>query len=162
VRQKPLLVSKVTDYAHKTVISQTAPEAVDNIGVSQSYIDYVKAAMRSVATAGTASSTFKNYGIAIAAKTGTAVQTPHSDNVTFVAFAPYDNPEIAVAVVLEHGATSMYSNAVAKDIFDAYFYGKTVDASGNLVMPSASGTASGASSGTVSGTASGQASSAAH
>ena len=161
VRLKPHLVSKVTDYAHKNVISQTAPEAVDNIGVSQSYIDYVKAAMRSVAAAGTASSTFKNYGIAIAAKTGTAVQTPHSDNVTFVAFAPYDNPEIAVAVVLEHGATSMYSNAVAKDIFDAYFYGKTVDASGNLVMPSASSTASGASSGTVSGTASGQASSAA-
>lgn len=162
VRQKPHLVSKVTDYAHKNVISQTAPEAVDNIGVSQSYIDYVKAAMRSVATAGTASSTFKNYGIAIAAKTGTAVQTPHSDNVTFVAFAPYDNPEIAVAVVLEHGATSMYSNAVAKDILDACFFGKTVDANGNLVMPSASGTASGASSGTVSGTASGEASSAAH
>ena len=48
VRQKPHLVSKVTDYAHKNVISQTAPEAVDNIGVSQSYIDYVKAAMKAV------------------------------------------------------------------------------------------------------------------
>ncbi|TQI67663.1 penicillin-binding transpeptidase domain-containing protein [Clostridium sp. KNHs216] len=160
VRLKPHLVGKVTDYSRKNVISQTSPETVDNIGVSQSYIDYVKEAMRSVATAGTASSTFKNYGIAIAAKTGTAVQTPHSDNVTFVAFAPYDNPEIAVAVVLEHGATSMYSNAVAKDILDAYFYGKTVDANGNLVMPSASGTASsGASSGTASGTASGNPSS---
>lgn len=144
-RLKPHLVSKVTDYTRKTVISQTTPETVDNIGVNQSYIDYVKDAMRSVATDGTASSMFKNYGISIAAKTGTAVLTPHSDNVTFVGYAPFDNPEIAVAVVLEHGATSKYSLTVAKDIFDAYFFGKTVDASGNLVMPS---TSSGSNSGT--------------
>lgn len=137
-RLKTHLVEKITDYAQKNVVSQTKPTAEDTIGVSQSYLDYVKAAMRSVATGGTASSMFSNYGVAIAAKTGTAVQTPHSDNVTFIAFAPYDNPQIALAVVLEHGATSLYSNSVAKDILDAYFFGKTVDASGNLVMPSAS------------------------
>lgn len=141
-RLKPHLVSKVTDYSRSKIVSQTQPTTVDNIGVSPSYIEYVQQAMRSVAEAGTASSAFKNYGISIAAKTGTAVQTPHSDNVTFVGYAPFDNPQIAVAVVLEHGATSKYSLAVAKDIFDAYFYGKTVDASGNLVMPSSSGTAS--------------------
>jgi len=146
-RMKSHLVSKVTDYSRKTVISQTAPQVVDNIGVSPSYISYVQQAMRSVATGGTASSMFKNYGIAIAAKTGTAVQTPHSDNVVFVGYAPFDNPEIAVAVVLEHGATSLYANTVAKDIFDAYFFGKTADASGNLVMPSASSTVSGNASG---------------
>ena len=149
-RLKPHLISKITDYARKTVISQSSPEIVDNIGVSQSYLDYVKEAMRRVATDGTASSMFKNYGISIAAKTGTAVLTPHSDNVTFVGFAPFDNPEIAVAVVLEHGATSKYSLTVAKDIFDAYFFGKTVDASGNLVTPSASGTNSSSSGSPVS------------
>lgn len=160
VRLKPHLVSKVTDYSRKTVISQTAPEVVDNIGVDQSYIDYVKNAMHSVQTAGTASSVFKDYGIAIAAKTGTAVLTPHSDNVTFVGYAPFDNPQIAVAVVLEHGATSLYSLTVAKDIFDAYFYGKTVDASGNLVMPSTQGTSSGSSAvSTASGTQTGSGSS---
>ena len=109
---------------------------MDNIGVSQRYIDYVKNAMRSVAKSGTASSMFANYGIAIGAKTGTAeLGGAGSDNVTFVGFAPFDDPKIAVAVVLEHGATSKYSLTVAKDIFDAYFYGKTVDANGNLVMP---------------------------
>ena len=159
VRLKPHLVSKITDYTRKDVIKQTAPETVESIGVSQSYLDYVKKAMHSVATDGTASSMFKNYGIPLAAKTGTAVLTPHSDNVTFVGFAPYDNPQIAVAVVLEHGATSLYSLSVAKDIFDAYFYGKTVDANGNLVMPSSSTPSSGASSGTQSGSASSTASS---
>lgn len=138
VRLKSHLVDKITNYARDKVISQTKAQEVESIGVDQNYIDYVKAAMRSVATAGTASSIFKNYGISIAAKTGTAVLTPHSDNVTFIAFAPYDNPQIAVAVVLEHGATGKYCMTVAKDALDAYFYGKTVDASGNLVMPSAS------------------------
>ena len=142
-RLKPHIVDKITDYTRKTVVSQTKAQTADSIGVSQSYIDYVKAAMRSVATGGTASSMFANYGIPIAAKTGTAEQKPnHSDNVTFVAFAPYDHPQIALAVVLEHGATSLYSNTIAKDILDAYFYGKTVDAGGNLVMPSASSEAS--------------------
>lgn len=146
-RLKTHIVDKITDYTRKTVISQTKPQTVDSIGVSQSYIDYVKTAMRSVATGGTASSMFANYGIPIAAKTGTAEQKPnHSDNVTFIAFAPYDHPQIALAVVLEHGATSLYSNSVAKDILDAYFYGKTVDASGNLVMPSASSQASSSAS----------------
>jgi len=137
-RLKSHIVDKITNYARNQVISQSKPQAVENIGVDQSYIDYVKAAMRSVATAGTASSIFKNYGIPIAAKTGTAVLTPHSDNVTFIAFAPYDHPQIAVAVVLEHGATGKYCMTVAKDALDAYFYGKTVDANGNLVIPPAS------------------------
>ena len=137
-RMKTHLVDKITNYARDKVISETKPQKVDSIGVDPSYINYVKAAMRSVAQAGTASSVFKNYGIAIGAKTGTAVLTPHSDNVTFIAFAPYDNPQIAVAVVLEHGATGKYCMSVAKDVLDAYFYGKAVDKNGNLVMPSAS------------------------
>ena len=51
-----------------------------------------------------------------------------------------------MAVVLSHGATGKYSMQVAKDLFDAYFFGKTVDSSGNLVMPSASQQASSAAS----------------
>ncbi len=138
------LVSKVTDYAKQKTISQTAPQSVDNIGVSQQNIDYVKQGMRSVVTNGTASSTFASYGVAVAGKTGTA-QGPGSDNEIFIGFAPYDNPEIAIAVVLEHGATSKFCNNVARDVFDAYFFGKTVDASGTMVMPSASSTVSGSS-----------------
>lgn len=140
VRLKPHLVDKITDYTRKKTVYSAKPTEVDNIGVSQKHIDYVKNAMRSVAKSGTASSAFSNYGVAIGAKTGTAeLDAAGSDNVTFVGFAPFDNPQIAVSVVLEHGATSKYSLAVAKDIFDAYFYGKTVDANGNLVMPSNSG-----------------------
>ena len=70
---------------------------------------------------GTAASVFSNYGITIAAKTGTAENPPHSDNLTFIAYGPYEDPEIAVAVVLEYGGSGTYAMNVAKDIFDAYF-----------------------------------------
>ena len=62
--------------------------------------------------------------------------------MSFIGYAPYDNPQIAIAVVLEHGATSKYSNQIAKDIFDAYFFGKTVDANGNFVTSPAVSAAS--------------------
>ena len=44
-----------------------------------------------------------------------------SDNALFVAFAPFEDPEIAVAVVIEHGVKGANAAYVAKDIFDEYF-----------------------------------------
>lgn len=141
VRLKTHVIEKVTDYSRENVIYTTPATEVDTAGVSEENLKLVQAGMRSVVTSasGTAHSTFSDYGIAIAGKTGTGqTGTGRSDNVSFIGYAPYDNPQIAIAVVLEHGATSKYSNQVAKDIFDAYFFGKTVDDSGNLVIPSSS------------------------
>lgn len=132
VRLKTHLVNKVTDYSGKNVISQTKPTVVDNIGVSQANIDIVKEGMRQVCITGTAHTRFQNYEVPVAAKTGTSQNPPNSDNVTFIGFAPYDKPEIAVAVVLEHGATSRYQLNVAKAAFDAYFKGYTADANNNI------------------------------
>lgn len=142
VRLKTHLVDKITDYSRAKTVYTTPVTRVAGIGVSQQNLNDVRASMRQVATVGTARSMFADYGIAVAGKTGTGQTGNGSDNVVFIGYAPYDNPQIAIAVVLEHGATSLYSNTVAKDIFDAYFYGKTVDAKGNLVMPSASSSAS--------------------
>lgn len=140
IRLRPHLVSKVTNYNRDQIVMENnpdSPEVVMDVGVSEKNMKLVQQGMRQVCqTGGTAAATFGSYGIAVAGKTGTAENPPHSDNVVFVGYAPYENPEIAVAVVLEYGATSRYSNAVAKDIFDAYFFGKTVDDKGNLVMPS--------------------------
>ncbi len=135
-RLKTSVVDKITNYTRDQIVQQAEPEVRDNIGVSQENIDIVKAGMRAVCQpGGTAAATFSNYGIAVAGKTGTAQVPPHSDNVVFVGFAPYDDPEIAIAVVLQYGATSKFSNAVAKDLFDAYFYGTAVDAAGDIVKP---------------------------
>ncbi len=135
-RLKTHLVKQVTNYNRDQVISQTQPEVVSQVDISQENLKIVQEAMRGVTqSGGTAGSVFGNYGIAVAAKTGTAENPGHSDNATFIAYAPYDDPEIAVAVVLEYGSRGSYVMNVAKDIFDAYFYGKTVDENGALVMP---------------------------
>ena len=76
--------------------------------------------MRRVTDDGTASSVFADFPIAVAGKTGTAEVTGGSDTVLFVGFAPYENPQIAVAVVLEHGATSSYAAKVARSMFECY------------------------------------------
>ena len=44
-----------------------------------------------------------------------------SDNALFVAFAPFDDPQIAVAVVIEKGEKGVNAAYVARDIFDEYF-----------------------------------------
>lgn len=141
------IVDKITDYTRETVISETEPEVMEQTGVSLKNLKIVQQGMRSVCTEGTASKVFGNYGIAVAGKTGTAENPNHSDNVVFIGYAPYDNPEIAVAVVLEYGASGKYSMAVAKDIFDAYFYGKVLDENGNMITPGIADSAEGIQTG---------------
>ena len=122
VRLETSVVDKITNYNRDEVVEEHTPQVAAETGVSQENLDVVLRGMRAVCqTGGTAAATFGNYPVAVAGKTGTAQVPPHSDNVVFIGFAPYEDPEIAVAVVLQYGATSRYSNAVAKDIFDAYF-----------------------------------------
>lgn len=161
VRLNTHLLDHITDYNREQVLTEYEPTVAVDTGISQSTLDVVKSGMREVVLSGTAESKFGDYGIAIAAKTGTAEVPGHSDNVTFIAFAPYDDPEIAVAVVLQYGAKGTYSQEVAKDIFDAYFYGKTVDKNGELVFPSEEEKQDEASSGTSSAAASAEATSSA-
>ena len=63
--------------------------------IEDGYFKVVREGMRQVCTEGTAASTFSDFGIAVAGKTGTAENADHSDNLTFIGFAPYENPEIA-------------------------------------------------------------------
>ena len=122
VRLKTHLVEKLTDYQRKEVISDfSAPQKADECPVSPENMKLVQNAMREVATDGTASSVFGDYGVQIAAKTGTA-ENSGSDHTTFMCYAPFEDPEVAIAVVIEHGARGKYSMAVAKDLLDAYFF----------------------------------------
>ncbi len=122
VRLKTHFVDKITDYTGETVILDNSenPEVMATTGVSQENIEIVQEGMRSVATSGTASSVFADYGVAVAAKTGTA-ENSGTDHVEIIAYAPYDDPEVAIAVVIEHGGGSTYSMGVAKAMLDAYF-----------------------------------------
>jgi len=99
-------------------------------GVSRQSLRIVQEGMRLVCTEGTAASTFRDFGIAVAGKTGTAETYEHSDNLTFIGYAPYEKPEIAVAVVIEYGGSGDAAKEVAKAMFEAYFFGETAPETG--------------------------------
>ena len=68
------------------------------------------------------------YGVKVAAKTGTAQLGDNQvNNAIFICYAPYDNPKVAVAVVVEHGSAGASIASIARDFLDAYFTVKTVD-----------------------------------
>lgn len=114
------LVSQVADYDTDQVVYQKEPEVLSDHPIADSTFEKVTNGMRQVVTSGTARSAFATSKYKAAGKTGTAEVPDGADNVLFVGFAPYENPEIVVAVVIEHGATSAYAAKVARDVFDAY------------------------------------------
>lgn len=127
VRYKTHLVRKIVNYERdETVLynDPKKPQVVADADLSKKNLNAVKSAMRSVVTSGTATAV-SAYPKAVAAKTGTA-ENAGSDHVIFVCYAPYDKPQVAVAVVLEHGAKGKYAMYTAMDMMDAYFYDKSL------------------------------------
>ena len=114
------LVDEVVDYDTNEVVFKKEPEVLSDNPISDSTYNAVTDGMRRVITSGTASAAFASSKYKAAGKTGTAEVPDGADNVLFVGFAPYDDPEIVVAVIIEHGASSSFSAGVAREIFDAY------------------------------------------
>jgi len=116
----------------KTILNNE-PKVVTETEFSKTNLDIVKAGMRLVVTNGSCKSNFGQLDVAVACKTGTSEVDKIINNKTVtctngfnISFAPYDNPEIAVAVAIE-GATSGGSCApVACDIYNYYFNKTTV------------------------------------
>ncbi|MDF9408305.1 penicillin-binding protein 2 [Pelotomaculum isophthalicicum JI] len=119
---KPFLVQRVVDPNGK-VIKENNPVVVNQAKVSPKTLAVVREGMHEVTLPpdGTAYGFFAGFP-PVAAKTGTAEVTGHNNHALIVAFAPFDNPEIAVAVVVEfagHGGTM--AGPVAESMLAAYF-----------------------------------------
>ncbi len=114
------LVKDIRNYKTGEIVYKNEPYLISKFEISDSTVEAVKDGMRRVTEDGTAKAVFEDFPIAVGGKTGTAEVSNGSDTVLFVGFAPYDNPKIAVAVVLEHGATSRYAAQVARDMFEQY------------------------------------------
>ena len=114
------LIKDIVDYDTDELVYSTPAEVVSDNPISDSTFEAVKDGMRRVTADGTASRVFGTTEHQVGGKTGTAEVSDGADNVLFTGFVPYDEPEIVVAVVIEHGASSSYAAQVAKDIFDRY------------------------------------------
>ncbi len=128
-RYKATLLERIVSYDLKDVYTQNSGEVLNTIKISEDALNGVKAGMLSVTEDGTGSRVFADYPIKVGGKTGTSQVTGGIDNSVFVAFAPFDNPEIAIAVVLEHGNNGFAAGSVVKAALDSYFFAdqSTVD-----------------------------------
>ena len=129
VRYKANLIDRVVSYNMSEVYKTVQPEIVESFEISEATIKEVKAGMLEVTVDGTGRGTFGDYSIKVGGKTGTSQVANGDDHSVFIAFAPFDKPEVAVAIVLEHGASSSTCASVAKAMLDAYFFAdqKTID-----------------------------------
>jgi penicillin-binding protein 2 len=129
-RMQPYLVSKIVSNEGK-VIKKNQPKVVKEVDVDAKTIAETKKAMLAVAQpGGTANFLFSDFpaDIKVGAKTGTAQTGRAGDNQlkefhgVFVAFAPFDDPEIAFAGVVEYGYSGSGSaGLIARDVFRHYF-----------------------------------------
>lgn len=103
-------------------------EQNEDISLNSEYIKAVKEGMRSVTSgeSGTAYVRFKDFNIEVGGKTGSAEAGKDENkndivNAWFAAFAPYDNPEIAVVVMVENGGHGNYTAEAVRNIMAEYF-----------------------------------------
>lgn len=124
---RPRIVSKITDPAGQT-IKEFKPEMIRNNFIDANNLQIVREGMRMAITEGSAY-LLKDLPIKVAGKTGTAqvTNTFRKTNAWFVGFAPYDNPEIALAIVIEGaGEGSTAAVPIAKEVFE-WYYNKNYD-----------------------------------
>ena len=125
----PYVIDRVVA-GNGAILYQGQTESVD-IGISEENINAVRTAMRCVATGtyhwnSSAHGQFNNYPVEMVCKTGTA-ETGFEDsrkeysNGLFICYAPKDNPEVALALVVEKGKWGSSSVVIAKKIMAAYF-----------------------------------------
>lgn len=120
-KHKVNLVKSIRSSVDGSVVKEFNPEVVEHLNIDENTLNAVKQGMKRVVDEGSASEIFVNYGIQVGGKTGTAQLGEGSNNAVFIAYAPFDDPQIAVSVVLEHGVRGTNAAQVAKDIFDKYF-----------------------------------------
>lgn len=99
-----------------------APEIIRKNFISGDVIKVVQEGMRQTVESGSAQS-LKTLSVAVAGKTGTAqFGTENKTHAWFVSFAPYNNPEIAIVVLVEGGGEgSSLAVPVTKEVYDWYF-----------------------------------------
>ena len=100
----------------------------EDITLNKDYINAVREGMKSVTSdnGGTAAVRFRDFNITVGGKTGSAEAGKDANgndivNAWFVAFAPYEDPEIAVVVMVEGGGHGNYTAEAVRNIMAEYF-----------------------------------------
>ena len=116
------LLKEVKSSDFSQILYDKQPELLSTIEIKDENLDAVKAGMLALTTQGSVSQHFVGLPFQVGAKTGSAqVDGQVEANAVFVCFAPYDDPEVAMALVVQRGGSGSELGAMAADILSYYF-----------------------------------------
>lgn len=125
-RMKPHVVKEMISPIDGSVL-KAEPQVMNQIPFAIEHIQAVQRGMRDVVRQpyGTFHSVFGSYPVAVAGKTGTAETGRGTENSLFVGYAPYDDPQIAIAVIVPDVQQKSHSSEIlgpiSRAIMDTYF-----------------------------------------
>ena len=116
------LLKEVKSSDFSQILYDKQPELLSTIEIKDENLEAVKAGMLALTTQGSVSQHFVGLPFQVGAKTGSAqVDGQVEANAVFVCFAPYDDPEVAMALVVQRGGSGSELGAMAADILSYYF-----------------------------------------
>ena len=120
-RYKPHVVNRIIA-PDGSVVKDFQPELLSQLDVPEEDIKRVQDGLHDVTKYGTAASSFRGFTVDIAGKTGTAENSQGRDHGWFVAYGPFDNPNVVVAVIVENGGYGSQSAVpIGRKILEAAF-----------------------------------------
>lgn len=115
------LMDRIVDASGKTVKKYKADYEDISDTLTDSQWDALHSGMRQVVST---MDRFQGFDIPVAGKTGTAQQTGHANHGLFIGYAPYDDPEITIAVRIANGYSSHNAAPAARNVI-SYYYKET-------------------------------------
>lgn len=120
IRYRPHLIKSIQagEDSHEIVIK---PEEISRIEMSEENYAAVTKGMEMVVSSGTAQAAFQGCPVSVAAKTGSAQMGSIYTNGVYIAYAPCENPQIAVACVLEKAGGGSKAAPIVRAVIEKYF-----------------------------------------
>lgn len=116
------LLDTILDKDGDVILDNKAEAISDLSSISSTYWNAVRQGMYEVVNSGSNKTLFQDLSVKVAGKTGTAQESTYKPNhALFVSFAPYEDPEIAMSVVIRNGYASANAAEVASEIYAYYF-----------------------------------------
>jgi penicillin-binding protein 2 len=118
---KPYVVSQIKD-PQGSLVRSFVPSVIRSGFIDEAYLAVVREGMVAALKPGGTAFPFYDFKIPVAGKTGTAETGKNTTHAWFTVFAPVENPQIALTVLLEEGGQGSYDAApIARKILDSYF-----------------------------------------
>ncbi len=134
VRVNAHFVSSVNSYDFSEVLYETPIEVLSDMDMTDyTYDTLLKGMLQS--SQDSSGMVWSGFNMNVASKTGTPQTSTATVNSTFICFAPAEDPEIAIAVIIEKGWQGYTAAPVARDIIEYYFSEKSdSDSGGDIIL----------------------------